>query len=364
MPAGSGGQIALFSIGSLYTTVTSALLSGAQWTNFVSESIEHNLAEVQEGSITGYKAKPPSYKGVDNGQGEIQLEPNPNALGNFLRGVFGQSSGSLITNAGSWGANSGNALNLPAGYGSNARPVMMHRFLPNQTAFDDRTFLPPYSLMIYKDVGSAFVHMGTVFPSLELQIQAGQLAKSSVSMMSRQVTRFTRPSSVAALRNPGGRPWTWDQTSIQVGPGVNSLASFAKYQSLSIKFETPIEGVLLLDGTKQYGEFQANGFQTVDINGTMTFRDQAEYDTFVAYDAQFLRVTLTNVASSFIIGDPTSASYFQLAVDIPGLHYLSWSTPIQGPNRLTTTFKAKGEFDINSLYQIEVRLTNTTSAYT
>jgi hypothetical protein len=30
---------------------------------------------------------------------------------------------------------------------------------------------------------------------------------------------------------------------------------------------------------------------------------------------------------------------------------------------LTTTFKAKGEFDVTSLYQIEARLINTVASY-
>jgi len=362
MPAGSGGQIALFSVGSLYADVNSALLSGAQWTDFVSESIEHNLTELQEGSITGYKGKPPSHKGVDSGQGDINLEPNPNALGMFMRGVFGQSSGSVITAGTAWGANSGSAQNNPPGY-TGGRPVVRHIFVPRQTPFDDRTFLPPHGLMLYKDVGSAFIHMGAIFPSVEVQVQAGQLTKATVSMMSRNVTRHARPAGVAALRNPGGRPWTWDQTSIQVGPNDGALVAFDKYQSLSIKYETPIEGVLLLDGTKKFGEFQTNGFQSVDINGTMTFRDQLEYDAFVNYEEQFLRVAVTNTSSSMVLGDPASASFYQLGFDIPAMKYLSWSAPIQGPNRITATFKAKGEFDTTSLYQISAWLINTTSAY-
>ncbi len=362
MPAGSGGQIALFSVGSLYADVTSALLSTAQWTNFVSESVEHNLAEIQEGSITGYKARPPSYKGTDSGAGDIQLEPNPNAMGMFMRGVFGQSSGTVLTEGNSWGAGSASLQGNPPGY-LGSRPVVQHRFVPRQTAFEDRCFQPPHGLMLYKDVGSAFIHMGAIFTAMEFNIQAGQLAKSTVTMMSRAVTRHARISSVAALRNPGGRPWTWDQTSVQVG-SAGGLASFDKFQTLSVKFETPMEGVLLLDGTKRYGEFQTNGFQAVDVNGTMSFRDQTEYDAFIAYETRFMRLTLTNVnTAALTLGNPASAWFYQLAIDVPALKFTSWSTPIQGPNRLTTTFKGTGEFDTSSLYQIEARLINTVSAY-
>lgn len=362
MPSGSGGQIALFSVGSLYTQATSALVSGAQWTNFVSENIQHTLAELEEGAITGYKAAPPSYKGLDSGAGEIQLEPNPNAIGTFLRGVFGQSSGSILTAAGSWGASSGGLLNQPAGM-PGPRPVARHRFVPRQDAFDERTYLPPHGLAVYRDIGSMMLFMGSIFNSIEFQIQAGQLTKATVAMMAREVVMFSRTSSLAALRNPGGRPWVWDMSSIQVGPGVNSLAAFTNYESLSVKYETPIEGVSLLDGTKFYGEFQANGFQRVSGQATLSFRNYDEYLAFREYSARFLRINLSNANSDQIIGNPASAFFFALQVDVPQMKYLTWSTPIQGPNRLTTQVTFKGELDVGSLYNIEMLLTNTTSAY-
>lgn len=361
MPAGSGGQIAIFSTTSLYADVTSAALSAALWTNFVSESVEHKFDELVEGAITGYKATPPSHQGADMANGDISLEPNPNAIGMFLRGVFGQSSGSLLTHAGSWGANSGGLLNLPPGY--SARPVITHTFLPSQSAYDPYTYLPPYGIFLYKDVGSAFVHTGAIFNTLNFQIQAGQLVKSTVGVMARNTTRHARITSVAALRNPGGQPWVWNAASVQVGPGVSSLAAYTYFESIDVKYETPIEGVLLLDGTRKYGEMQVNGFQSVNISGTMAFRDQTEYDQFVSYTNRFLRLTLRNTNSSQIIGNPSSAYYFGLDIDIPQFKILTWQTNISGPNRLTAQFTAKGEFDVTSLYNIEVRLINTTSAY-
>lgn len=358
MPSGSGAQMGLTRCDSLYNSVQSVDF----WTNFVSESVEHTLNELQEASITGYKDAPPSHKGIDFGQGEIQLEPNPNAIGAFMRGAFGQSSGSILTEAGSWGANSGNALNMPAGY-AGSRPVVLHRFVPRQSAWDERTFLPPYEMMIYKDLGSAFFFDGTIFNSIEFNFTAGQLVAATVSAMSRKVTRYARTSSIQALRNPGGRPWVWDMASIQTGLGVSSLAANTNFESLSIKLETPVEGVVLMDGTKNYAEYQVNGFRSVAMNGTISFRSQEEYDAFVAYENRFMRVAARNVNSALLIGNPASANYYNLELDVPLTKFLTWSTPVGGPNRLITNFTARAEFDVTSLYQIEARLTNTTSAY-
>lgn len=362
MASGSGGKMAVVSVSSLYSVIADANVAAGMWTNFVSESLEHTIGNIQEGSITGYKDAPPSYAGVSAGAGDIQFEPNPNAIGAFLRASFGQSSGTVLTIAGSWGANSGGILNLPAGQTS-ARPVVQHLFTPIQTAASDRSFLPNYGVVVYKDVGSAFLFSGGVINAIEFNVQAGQLAKATASGMFRQVSRIGNTNSFQAQKTSGGRPWVWDMASVQVGPGVNSFVAKTNYEAITIKLETPMEGVSLLDGTKLYGEYQVNGFRNVAIQGTMSFRDQTEYDAFIAYEASYLRLTMTHVISSQIIGNPSSANYFTLQLDVPQMKYLTWSTPVGGPNRLVSQFTARAEFDTTSLYMIEARLTNTVSAY-
>lgn len=365
MASGTGGQIALLAVGSLYQAVTSSTLAGsAHWMNFVSEDITHTIEALTEGAITGYRARPPSHEGLTSAAGNIQLEPNPNALGHALRGAFGQSSGTVLTAAGSWGVNSVSAQWAPAGYTA-GRAVMQHRFVPSQTSFDERTHLPPYAVMVYKDVGSAFLFEGSIFPSLEIQIEAKMLAKATMNVMARNPTRISRSTSVAALRNPGGVPWVWDMASIQTGPGMSSLAADANFESLTIKYETPIEGVVLLDGTKRYGEYQANGFQGVDISGTISFRDQLDYDAFLAYNTRALKVTMTNARSDMVLGNTAAGSSwaYTLDMEVPAMRFTQLSTPVRGPNRLTSTFQAVGEFDVGSLYAIQAVLTNTTSSY-
>jgi len=65
------------------------------------------------------------------------------------------------------------------------------------------------------------------------------------------------------------------------------------------------------------------------------------------------------VASDMIIGNPSSAHYFQLAIDVPEFKFTKWNAPIQGPNRLTVQFTGKGEFNVASLYNFQARLRNT-----
>lgn len=355
MPSGSGGQIAITRAGSLYHTLGSADAATWNWTNFVSESLEHTLEELEEGSISGNKDAPPSHKGIDFSIGAITIEPNPDAVGHFMRGVFGQSSGTVLCQAGSTGANS-------QAYGAGV-PAVRHRFVPIQASVSEQNFLPPYHLMVYKDVGSAFFYEGSQLHELELTIQAGQLVKASVTQMARNVTRYARSSSVSNLVVPKSRPWLWDMASIQVGSNEAGLASNTNFESITLNLTIPMEGVVLLNGTKKYAEYQVNEFRRVAASGTLSFRNQDEYDAFIAYENRFLRINLANTNSAMVIGNPASAFFPSLQINIPQFKFLSYSVPIGGPNRLQSQFTGKGERDVTSNYMIDAVLTNVTSAY-
>lgn len=353
MASGTGGQIALIKSSSLYLDLTSA----DTWTNFVSESIEHNLEELEEGSITGRRDAPPSHKGIDFAEGDIVFEPNPNAIGNFLNGAFGTLSSSLNTQAGSTGTNSGEEA---------GKPVFTHLFTPRQSAFDDRTFLEPYTVMVYKDNGSAFFNQGAIFSRLDFNYQAGQLVGATVGLMARKVTRGARTAAINSLVSSGGRVWVWDMASVEVasgGSGAAFLAANTNFEQFQMSIETPQEGVVLLDGNKNYAEFQPNDFRRVNISGTISFRNQEEYNAFVAYENRYARITTTNLNSASILGNPASAFRYTLQFDIPRMKFLTWSTPIGGPNRLQTSFTAKAEYDDVTGVMIQATLINVTSSY-
>jgi len=359
MASGTGGQIALTRTGSLYasaTEVVSASFSPVdwRWTNFVSESIEHNLEELEEGAITGRRAAPDSHKGNDFGEGDIELEPNPNALGVFLRAVLGTVSSSLVTEAGSTGANSGDEA---------GKPTVHHVFTARDDSYDERSHGEPHGVMVYKDTGSAWIFNGSNIWGMDLSFQAGALLTATANIMAREVALLARPSALQSLVSSGGRPWVWDTVSVQIGDSANSLEAITAFEGLSVRYEESIEGVQQLDGNKLFGEFQATDFQRVTVDGTLSFRNQDEYQKFRAYENRFLRITATNVNSKILLGNPDSADYYTLTVEIPQFKYTSFSVPISGPNRLQANISGKGEYDTTSGYQIEVRLTNVTSTY-
>lgn len=361
MASGNGGQIGFTRIGSLYSDVNTVNL----WGNFVSETLEHKLDELEEGSINGRRDAPNSYKGIDHGDGDINIEPNPNFIGIPLAGWFGTIVSSLVTAAGSTGANSG---------ASAGAPQQFHRFTPTQSSFSDRTFLQPHNVMMFRDVGSAWLFKGAIFPTLKFDITAGALAKGTISVMARQVDRIQRTNTIAGLVSSGGRPWVWDMASVELSTDTTTanLVARTDFEQLTISFDLPHDGVVTLDGTKKYAEFTPSDFRRITFDGTMSFRDQTAYDAFIAYEARRLRVTLLNVNSSVMLGNPASLDatnflgYYGLRFHFPQMKFLSWSAPISGPNRLTAKFTAKAQYSETEGFSAVAELNNivTSTQYT
>lgn len=359
MSSGNGGQFAFCKIGSLYSDVNTV----NQWGNFVSETLEHKLDELAEGSINGRRDMPNSFKGTDHGAGDIVFEPNPNVLGHFLKAWYGTYTASLVTAATSAGANA-------TVYSGAAQTY--HKFVPNQASFSDRTFLEPYNFMIYRDVGSAWLFKGSIVPSLKLDIQAGQLAKATATIMSRQVDRIQRTPAIQSLVSSGGRPWIWDMASVELSTDTTSanLAARTDFEQITFTFDLPNEGVVCLDGTKRYAEFSPSDFRKLTLEGTMSFRDQSAYDRFTAYEQARLRVTILNTTSSQLLGNPASADasafqgYFGLRITLPAMKFTAWSAPISGPNRLTAKFSAKAEYSEVDGLSSQVELVNIVSSGT
>lgn len=353
MASGTGGQFAMAKVASLYSTTNTVNL----WSNFVSETLEHKLTELEDGSLSGVRDAPTTYKGIDDGSGAIVIEPNPNAISHFLKAWFGTSASSLVTPVLSVGGNA----SVYSGYNQ-----MYHKFTPNQNAYSDRTFLDPYNFMVYRDVGSAWLFQGTIVPTFKLDFKAGQLVKGTVDIMARAVTLIQRVGAIQSLVSSGGRPWSWDMASVELSTDVSctNLASNVQFEELSFAFEMKHEGVVLLDGTSNYAEFVPNDFRRITIDGTMSFRDQSTYVAFKAYNAVRMRVTALNTNSLFLLGNPASADqtkfqgYFGVRVHVPQMKFVSWSAPITGPKRIVAKFQAKAEYSIADGISCEVDLNN------
>jgi len=362
MASGTGAQIAIIRTGSLNYDITSVMVGsingfgeGWRWTNFVSESVEHNKEELEEGAITGNHDAPPSHEGANSGAGDINFEPNPNAIGSWIMAATGVQSNVLVVQAGSTGTNSGDFAGAPG---------FRHVFTPRPDEHDESTFNEPHAVMVFKDVGSAWVNNGTVVTALNFNFTAGALGTSRATIMAREVALQARTALISSLVSSGGRPWIWDSVSFQIGAASGSLAASAIFESVEVDLVIPHEGIVALDGTRNWAKFAKSDFRRVNISGTLCFQNQDEYDQFRSYENRYLRITARQSASSSqLIGNPSSEFYPTLQMDIPEFKFTSFSAPIGGPNRIQASFNGKGERNDTFGFNIQYTLINVTSGY-
>lgn len=291
---------------------------------FVSESLTTNIEEIiQENMLSRYD-EGDAMEGIITVEGEIVFEPHPILLGHFLRGVCGQASSSNVGSAMQW------------------------EFLPVQTEFNSDCALPPYTLQVHRDVGSAWQFTDALIHTIALEISGGAIMKCTASVMAR----------ISSLMNPttpsfgDGEPFLWSQASISLAGVANS-----DFENMTVTIENPIEGVTLLDGTKMHGRYKRSGARTTKLSGTMDFVSQAEYNNFRSNSHQAIVITLTG-ATEVASGYPEV-----LKLDMPKVRWSDLNPQIGGPTRLSVSVEGNCKYDTTSSYAILPTLVNTRLTY-
>ena len=299
----------------------------ASW-NFIpiiSESIVTGIEQIRRGSILGRTAEGIAERGVERVTGDVSMEPHPLHLGFFLRGITGQSSSSNVTSV--------------SGFQD-----YQHEFIPRNAKFDSKSALPPYTLQVHRDVTSAFQYTDALFTRVELSVQGNALVQMTTGIMAR--TTSIMAASTATFTEPS--PWTWNVASLSFG---GSAVDFA--ESLSVSIEQPIEGVIMLDGTRRVNRFVRTNPTVVRVRGRVDFQDLTEFNAFQNQTQRRMLLTLGTAAGS--------GPY--MTIDVPKMLYNTFPSQIGGPGRIGVDFEASGEYDTSSSYAIRITLVNTVASY-
>lgn len=319
MGFGSTGFLAISKQNSFGTATNSW-----EYVPILSENLTTNIDQLVEESIRNRYEEGPSRSGVISVAGDIVMEAHPLMIGHFLRGCLGPHS---FTAVGS---------------------VFDTYFLPTQTNFSSDCALPPYTLQVYRDVGSSWQFTDAIINALTIEMNASALVRATASVIAR--TSSLMAYSTAAF--PTGAPWAWDATSVSIaGAGDSSL------ETLTLKIDNGIEGIVTLDTTKSWSRMLRNGFRSFELSGSLDFTSQAEYNIFRAATEQRF---LLNVEGNTEVGSGYNET---LLLDLPNVRYTSFDAGISGPNRLTASFNGAGKYNTTSSYAFKATLTNTKNNY-
>lgn len=319
MAYGRSGHLAMHFQSSFGTSLTGS----AHYIPLISESIEESIGQLVEDNLYGRLAESPYHEGLHEVSGEISVEAHPIYLGAFLKAALGADA---VTAQGS---------------------SFLHAFVPAQQDWDDYAALPPLTLDIHRDSGSAFLYYDTLATELSLEIAHGQLLSVGLAVVG---GRFGRKAAAVPAFH-AGRPWSWDVVSASHGG-----APVRDLRQLTVTFHNQLAAFHTLGGGKYPRRIKRDGPQRVSVEGTLLLQDQVLFQEYLDQSERRLLLAFG--------GETIAQSYTaQLTLDIPKLRFGEFKPALSGPGQLEVAFAGSGVYDANSSYALRVTLTNTQAAY-
>lgn len=320
MGYGIGGYISLSKQTAFGTATTNR-----SYIPFMSESLTENLNYIPSENLSGRFDAPDSFEGINNTTGDITFEPTPATIGTFLRACLGANPTSTLVTS-----------------------TYLHEFLPAQADFSADCALPPYTIEIYKSVGSAYQITDAQIHTLTIEMNAGEIIKSTATVHGRAYTKVAKqtPAYNAAP------PMTWNQTSVQIAGGANG-----EFRSAVVTIENPIEAVSTLNGLNIEGKLKRSGFRNITVTGDQDFSSQLQEGKFRDSSLQSFKFTVTGD----VVG--TASEKNQLIIDLPDVRYQSFAYPIGGAGLITASYEGYAQYDTTSSYTGRFTLQNTQTSY-
>ena len=289
----------------------------------ISEGLTENKPPLVAEGLRGRFEEGDSYEGPADISGDIVFEAHPVLLGVALAAWAGQSSATLTDSCYS------------------------HQIKPITSDWGELSAVPPMTVEVYRDAGSAHQYYDMCCNDLSIEIAHGAIIKCTMSLMG---GKFGKVAKTAASYLPGSF-MTWDQSSVSIaGSAIDEIST------LTVNAHNSLEGKGTLDGTKTFNRMKRSGHRTIDVAGTMLFVDDVEFDKWRAQTEQKFDVTIT--------GQDISSGYpASLKIDVPSMRYDNMPVNIGGPGQIEASFTAQGKYNSGSATAIDFTLVNTAAGY-
>jgi len=320
MGFGIGGYLSLSK-----QTVWGTATTSRVYIPFISESLTQNKEQLFSENIKTVYDQPDALEGINNVTGDIAFEPHPIVLGEFLQSAVGVPTSTLQTSA------------------------YLHEFLPRQADWGTDGALTPYTIEIYKNVGSAYQVVDAQIHTLAIELTAGAIVKATATVHGRAYSKVAKQTASYI----DSKPFTWNQCSLEVAGSANS-----NFESATITITNPVEGIPMLNNSTSEGRVLRTGFRTVSVTGEQDFSDQAEEGIFINQTRQRFRFSVTGGTT---VGN--TGEFNQLVMDLPQVNYSTYTYPIGGAGRVVASYEGNAEYNTTSSYAIRYTLQNTSSSY-
>lgn len=323
------GQKSVIGIAFQESGYAAAAVGSVDYLPFLNESVNVAQPDLVSENITGIFDEGDSEIGAASVAGDINIEIMPIPLGILLTTVLGAPA---TTNV--------------------AGSVYQHVFTPSNTDWDDYFALQPFTMYKHLDVNSAELLYDLNGSSLELAISNGEFNKAKVSVVG------GRQQFVAeqVATHGTGRRWTWDVTSTEIGSGSGYVAHGSNLRDLTITLDNALEATHALNASKWPNEIK-RGTRTINIAGTLVFRNTTEKNAFLEKSERPLRVTMTGKTE-------IQSGYFDVGtLVLPKVRYEEFPDQAQGRQKIEVGFSMKGKYHVGSGTAFQFTLQNTRATY-
>lgn len=292
----------------------------------ISETLTESIPEIESEAVRGRMEAGDSYEGLHEYVGDIVFDGHPILLGKMFKAWFGQSSGTLVTSH------------------------YVHTFEPIISDFDNLAAVPPMTVEVYRDAGSAHLFSDMLCNQLVVEIAHGTIVKATASLIGANRTKATKttPSYLP------GSDYTFDQGSFS-WQGSNDGA-LSELQGLTVTLSNQLEATGTLNGTKRPSRIKRSGFRTIEIAGTMLFENDNEMDHFLNSAQQQIIATLTGQK---VDGDDRA----YLEMDFPSFRYTEYPVNMAGPGLISVGFSGKAKYNADSATMATFTMANTLVSY-
>lgn len=321
MGYGQNGHIGI----SFQQSLGTQFVSSMDYFPFVSESLNESIESLMSESLQARYDEPDDYEGMHEVAGDVVIEVHPHLAGKLFKAWAGQHS-------------------MDGYVGS----CYQHRFIPRQTDWSlERCAVPPMSIEVYRDTGSAYLYYDMCLNQLALEISQGAIYKATASFVG---ARFAWLAKSTPSYIPGSF-YAWDVCSVSL-----AAAGVSDVSELTITLNNNLVTKSYMDLSKYPNRILRDGFRSIEIAGTMLLSGDTQARAYRNRTQQRLVVTAT---------DPTTVAlgHNQLEIDIPKMLYTEFPANIGGPGLIEVGFTAKGKYDATSGYAVQFTVVNTSAAY-
>lgn len=288
----------------------------------VKESLVLDINQLLDPALYGRFGESPRYSGGRSVVGALDFVPMPTFLGTMFYAALGVDTVSFV--------------------GS----VATHRMKPLNTAdWDSTAALPPFSVLVNRDVGSSMLYYDLCATELKLDVANGNFVMGTVNWIG---GKYADAAKVAPSF-PVEKEWTWDTFSASYGGQPWNV------RKLSLGIKNNLETIFWLGNSVYPAQIRRKSHAQISGQVTLQFQSNSLMADFFI-QSQPNRQLLLNFLS--VVASPAS-----LKLDIPAFRWMKWPPQITGPGALEVTADWVGEYNTTSSYAFEATMQNTIAAY-